>query len=186
MEVIMHEVSLNRVITDYLTGLEIMDTTYEDLRQALAKLLVEDRKYPRELIRSKYELVFTVNGEPHTVAIDLAVFNERMEPLLALFFCPGEVGTFVRESLAAARIHQPAPFPLVMVTDSMELHLVEARSGELLGQGFNAVPRWDAVHDLAAAHPCPLPGVDRLDKERRILAAYDGLGGPCCGAECST
>ncbi|MDP3429006.1 MAG: type I restriction enzyme HsdR N-terminal domain-containing protein, partial [Desulfomicrobium sp.] len=134
----MHEVSLNRVITDYLTGQEIMDTTYEDLRQALAKLLVEDRKYPREFIRSKYELAFSVNGEPHSVAIDLAVFSEQSEPLLALFFCPGEVGTFVRESLAAARIHLPAPFPLVLVTDSMELHLVETKSGELLGQGFNA------------------------------------------------
>lgn len=180
----MHEVSLNRVITDYLTGREIMDTTYEDLRQALARLLVEDRKYPRELIRPKYELAFSVNSEPHVVSIDLAVFSERMEPLAALFFCPGEVGTFVRESLAAARIHLPAPFPLVMVTDSMELHLVETKSGDLLGQGFNAVPRWADLADLAAAHPCPQPSLDRLDKERRILAAYDGLGGPCCGGEC--
>lgn len=180
----MHEVSLNRVITDYLTGQEIMDTTYEDLRQALAKLLVEDRKYPRELIRSKYDLAFSVNGEPHSVAIDLAVFSEHGEPLLALFFCPGEVGTFVRESLAAARIHLPAPFPLVLVTDSMELHLVETKSGELLGQGFNAVPLWSALGDVASAHPCPQFGEDRLDKERRILAAYDGLGGPCCGAKC--
>lgn len=180
----MHEVSLNRVITDYLTGREIMDTTYEDLRQALAKLLVEDRKYPRELIRPKYELSFSVNKEPHSVLIDLAIFSEHAEPLLALFFCPGEVGTFVRESLAAARIHLPAPFPVVMVTDSMELHLVETKSGELLGQGFNAVPLWTALGDLAASHPCPLLSEDRLDKERRILAAYDGLGGPCCGAEC--
>lgn len=184
MEVCMHEVSLNRVITDYLTGLEIMDTTYEDLRQALAKMLVEDRKYPRECIRPKYELSFAVNGEPHSVAIDLAVFGERMEPLAALFFCPGEVGTFVRESLAAARIHLPAPFPLVMVTDSMELQLVETKTGEVLGQGFHAVPLWSALGDLASAHPCPLYGEDRLDKERRILAAYDGLGGPCCGGEC--
>jgi hypothetical protein len=180
----MHEVSLNRVITDYLTGQEIMDTTYEDLRQALAKLLVEDRKYPRELIRSKYELVFSVNSEPHSVAIDLAVFSQQMDPLLALFFCPGEVGTFVRESLAAARIHLPAPFPLVIVTDSMELQLVETRSGNVLGQGFNAVPLWSALDDLASTHPCPPYGEDRLDKERRILAAYDALGGPCCGGEC--
>lgn len=180
----MHEVSLNRVITDYLTGREIMDTTYEDLRQALARLLVEDRKYPRERILPKYGLEFSIDGEPHSVAIDLAVFSEEGEPLLALFFCPGEVGTFVRESLAAARIHLPAPFPLVMVTDSMEMLLVETRTGEQLGQGFNAVPLWSALGALAAAHPCPLLGQDRLEKERRILAAYDGLGGPCCGGEC--
>jgi hypothetical protein len=180
----MHEVSLNRVITDYLTGQEIMDTTYEDLRQALARLLVEDRKYPRENIHAKYPMNYSIDGESHSVAVDLAVFSPAGEPLLALFFCPGEVGTFVRESLAAARIHLPAPFPLLIVTDSMELQLLETRTSQLLGQGFNAVPLWSDLPALAQAHPCPLPGEDRLDKERRIRAAYDGLGGPCCGGEC--
>ena len=40
----MHEVSLNRVITDYISGQEIMDTTYEDLRQALARMW--NQRYP--------------------------------------------------------------------------------------------------------------------------------------------
>lgn len=180
----MHEVSLNRVITDYLSGQEIMDTTYEDLRQSLARMLVEDRKYPRDCIQAKYPLDFTVNGEPHSVALDLAVFSPDGEPLLALVFCPGEVGTFVRESIAAARIHLPSPFPLVVVTDSMELQLVATRTAEVIGQGFHAVPLWRDLPALAQAHPCPMPGEDRLDKERRILAAYDSLGGPCCGGEC--
>jgi len=181
----MHEVSLNRVITDYLSGQEIMDTTYEDLRQSLARLFVEDKKYPRECIQAKYPLDFSVNGESHSVAVDLAFFSLEGEPLLGLFFCPGEVGTFVRESVAAARIHLPSPFPLVIVTDSMDLQLVETKTGEVLGQGFNAIPRWSDLPALAQAHPCPLPGEARLDKERRILAAYDALGGPCCGGECS-
>ncbi len=182
----MHEVSLNRVITDYLSGQEIMDTTYEDLRQSLARMLVEVRKYPRECIQAKYPLVFSVNGESHSVALDLAVFSPDGEPLMALVFCPGEVGTFVRESVAAARIHLPSPFPLVIVTDSMELLLVETRTAEVIRQGFGAVPRWNELAAMAQDHPCPLPGEDRLDKERRILAAYDALGGPCCGGECTT
>ncbi len=179
----MHEVSLNRVITDYLSGQEIMDTTYEDLRQALARMLVEDRKYPRESIRSKYELSYPVNGEAQSVLLDLTVFSPGGQPLLVLFFCPGEVGTFVRESLAAARIHLP-PFPLVVVTDSMELQLLETRTGAVLGHGFYAVPLWKNLSVLADAHPCPSLGEERLLKERRILFAYDGLGGPCCGGEC--
>jgi hypothetical protein len=182
----MHEVSLNRVITDYLTGQEIMDTTYEDLRQALAKMLVEDRKYPRDSIRPKYEIRYAVAGEEHSVNIDLAVFGPEGQPLLALFFCPGEVGTFERESVAAARIHSPQPFPLVGVTDSMELHLVETSSARVLDEGFHAVPLWKDLPGLAEGHPCePLPE-DRVVMERRILLAYDGLGGPCCGSgECT-
>ncbi len=181
----MHEVSLNRVITDYLTGREIMDTTYEDLRQALARMLVEDRKYPRESIRPKYELFYEVAGESQSAVVDLAVFGPAGEPLLALFFCPGEVGTFVRESVAAARIHLPAPFPLVAVTDSMELVLVESRTGDCIADGFHAVPLWRDLPVLAGEHPCPPLGEERLLKERRILTASSGLGGPCCGGECS-
>lgn len=181
----MHEVSLNRVITDYLSGQEIMDTTYEDLRQALARMLVEDRKYPRDCLRAKYTLKYEVDGQEQSVSIDIAVFSPAGEPLLALFFCPGEVGTFVRESLATARIHLPAPFPLVAVTDSMQLQLVETRSGEVLAEGFNAVPLWHDLQRLTLAHPCPLSEPERLARERRIVLAYNGLGGPCCGGECS-
>jgi len=181
----MHEVSLNRVITDYITGQEIMDTTYEDLRQALARMLVEDRKYPKAVIRPKYEATYEVGGVQKAARIDIAVFSEKGDPLLALFFCPGEVGTFVRESLAVARIHLPAPFPLVAVTDSMDLQLHAAGNGRLLGEGFHAVPLWEDLAALADQNTfAPLAG-ERLDRERRIHMAYDGLGGPCCGGECS-
>lgn len=181
----MHEVSLNRLITDYLSGQEIMDTTYEDLRQALARMLVEERKYPKSCVKAKYELEYSVAGERQVAKIDLAVFSPQGQPLMALFFCPGEVGTFIRESLAAARIHPGQPFPLIAVTDSMELALVETRTGQTIDEGFYALPLWWDLQPLADAHPCPAPDEHRLDRERRILFAYEGLGGPCCGGECS-
>lgn len=180
----MHEVSLNRVITDYISGAEIPDTTYEDLRQALARMLVEDKKYPKNCVRPKHEIEYDIEGQTHAAPIDIAVFSEDGRPLLALFFCPGEIGSFVRESLAAARIHLPEPFPVVAVTDSMDIVVVATRTGETLGNGFNAVPRWPDLDRLAASHAMqPLPEA-RLRGERRIFHAYAGLGGPCCGGVC--
>lgn len=181
----MHEVSLNRLITDYISGEEIMDTTYEDLRQALARMLVEDKKYPRVSVRPKYTLEYEVDGEMQQAVIDIAVFSEEGSPLLALFFCPGEIGTFIRESVAAARVHQPAPFPLVAVTDSMDLVLVAAADEQEIGQGFYALPLWSALHERANEYAFESLAPDRLNRERRILYAYGGLGGPCCGGECS-
>ena len=181
----MHEVSLNRLITDYLSGEEIMDTTYEDLRQALARMLVEDKKYPRECVRAKYEIPYVVNGEPQVGVLDLAVFSPTGDPLLALRFCPGEVGTFVRESVAVSRIHLPQPFPLIAVTDSMELQMVAAHYGETIAHGFYSIPIWKDLADVAAEYTFAPLSPERLDKERRILMAYDGLGGPCCGGECA-
>lgn len=181
----MHEVSLNRLITDYITGQEIMDTTYEDLRQALARMLVEDKKYPRACVQPKHIVHYEIAGEPQEATIDIAVMDASGNPLLAMFFCPGEVGTFIRESLAAARVHDTTPFPLVAVTDSMEIQLVATHSGEVIGSGFYALPIWSNLHELAREHPCPVPSTERLAREKRILYAYDGLGGPCCGGQCS-
>lgn len=182
----MHEVSLNQTIIDYITGQEIEETTYEDLRQALAKVLVEDKKYPKTAIKPKHSLSFELAGQRTQVVIDLAVFAPDHSPLLALFFCPGTVGTFVRQSIAAARIHQPAPFPLVAVTDSKDVHVHETATGTLLGSGFHALPLWAILQEVVAQHPIDTLAPDRLEKEQRILVAYTGLGGPCCTGQCQT
>lgn len=181
----MHEVSLNRLITDYISGEQIEDTTYEDLRQALARMLVEDKKYPRASIRPKHPVSYTIGTTVQTAVIDLAVFDTDETPLLALFFCPGEVGTFIRESMAAARIHSPHPFPLVAVTDSMRLVLAATASAETIGEGFYALPSWHALRSTANAYPVPALTPERRAREERILYAYCGLGGPCCGGQCT-
>ncbi|MDY7001579.1 MAG: type I restriction endonuclease subunit R, partial [Thermodesulfobacteriota bacterium] len=49
----MHETSFNRTIRDYLTGEDLDETTYEEFRQALAKMLVEERGYPKDRLKSK-------------------------------------------------------------------------------------------------------------------------------------
>ena len=140
----MHEVSLNQLITDYVSGREIMDTTYEDLRQALARMLVE-------------------------------VFTPDSRPALALFFHPGEVGTFVRQSVAAARIHEPAPFPLVVVTDSMEALVVETRTAAEIGRGFYQIPRWGQMEEMLTRHPCSGPAGRREKDSGRLFESWRAM-----------
>lgn len=181
----MHEVSLNRAIRDYLSGDEIEETTYEDLRQGLARLLVEEKGYPRDLITPRFSLSFDVEGKSCSGSIDLAVFTGEGTPLLALFFCPGEVGSFVRQSLAAARIASCGPFPVVVVTDSMEASVVLTHDGSILGTGLSAIPGWEALSELTASLPVYVADEQRQERERRILYAYSGLSGPCCGDSCS-
>lgn len=181
----MHEVSLNRLLTDYISGEQIEDTTYEDLRQALARMLVEDKQYPRHSVRPKHPLPYTIDATPQLTSIDIAVFDTDDAPLLALFFCPGEIGSFIRESLAAARIHRPQPFPLVAVTDSTRIVLVATATGDIFGEGFYALPQWSALRETIARYPTPVVTAERRAKEERILYAYNSLGGPCCSGQCS-
>lgn len=54
----MHEVSLGATLRDYLTGQDVDHTTYEDLRQALARLLVEELGHPRGLVEPRVRVRF--------------------------------------------------------------------------------------------------------------------------------
>ena len=102
----MHEVSLQQTINDYITSEEIELSTYEDIRQALARILVEEKGYPKENIFPKVELDLDINQKPFTVSLDF-IIKDQGKPVLLLAFCAGEVSSYVRQYIAAARLFDP-------------------------------------------------------------------------------
>ncbi len=172
----MHETSLNRTIIDYLSGLAIEETTFEELRQGIARMLVEDKKYPKEAIIPKLARVFSPGPAAFTATIDFAVFMKGA-PRMAVYFCAGSIGTFVRQNLALSRIWHP-PFPLTLVTDSRDAHLLTTAAGRLIGEGYNAFPSWSHLGQIPAP-PVALTSRQR-EMETRIASAYLDLGGKCC------
>lgn len=177
----MHETSLGRVVRDYLTSEEIEETSYEEFRQALAKMLVEELGYPRERLSPRVGITFPIDGEEYCRVADFAVYDEADSPLMLLFFVAGQPGSFDREVVAAARLFSDAPVPLVAVTDTREALLLEAAGGELVATGMRAIPRYDALPELAATHPVPKLTEAQLERERRILYTYsEFIYGSCC------
>ncbi len=183
----MHEESLGTVIRDYLTGEELEETSYEEFRQALARLLVEERGFPRETLVPKTGVCFPIDGQDYTRMIDLEANGPDGAPLMLVIFCSGEPGTYMREALAAARLHKP-PVPLVLTTDTKSAVLAAAASGETLspmGAGMRAIPYYQDLASLAAAHPLEPLAPDRAEREGRILYAYsEMLSGGCCQGAC--
>lgn len=182
----MHDVSLGQSIRDYLTGEDIEQTTYEDLRQAMARLLVEEKGYPREQLRPRVAVCFPIDGKNYTRIVDLAAFDASGSPLLLLLFCPGVVSTYQREALAAARLFPEGPAPLIVVTDSKDAMLLDVASGNCLGQGMQAIPAWERLQEKAAEAGRMELAPARLEAERRILYAYSESLYDCCdGAACA-
>lgn len=181
----MHEVSLGNTLRDYLTGEEIEETTYEEFRQALARLLVEERGYPRERLRSKVPFAYRVDGESFSRNLDLVAYDDADRPLLVVVFCSGSVGSFERETAVAARLIENGPAILALATDSREASLLDPSTGEVLAEGMRAIPYWDDLLDRAARTPrTPLTPEQRAKLER-IFHAYNGfLLDSCCSSEC--
>jgi len=180
----MHEESLGNIIRDYLTGEELEETSYEEFRQALARMLVEERGYPKASLVPKTGVCFPVDGQDYTRMIDLTALGPEGLPLLLIIFCSGEPGTYVREALAAARLHQP-PVPLVLTTDTKSAELVAVGSGKTLVSGMRAVPFYQDLAGLAQANPMAASSPGQVERERRILYAYsEMLSGGCCQGSC--
>jgi hypothetical protein len=178
----MHETSLGQALCDYLTGERIEETSYEDCRQALARMLVQERGYPREQLRPKVGIDFLVDGKPYCRVADLVAYAEDGRPLLVLFFTAGQPGTFDREIVAAARLLPGGPAPLAAATDTREAVLHETAHGARIGSGLDqALPRWEHLRELASSHPAPVLDESRLERERRILYTYsEFIYASCC------
>ncbi len=177
----MHECSLGHTIRDYLSGQDIDETTYECFRQALARLLVEERGYPADRVRAKVELPYEVDGERSSRTMDLVVYDREDRPILVIIFCAGEIGTYERECVSAARLFPGGPVPLALATDSREASLLDSRTGDCLRRGMAAVPFWSDLlaltKDVARTPLTP----ERRAKETRIFHTYCGfLFGTCC------
>lgn len=181
----MHEVSLGGTIADYLTGEARERTTYEDLRQALARFLVEERGFAPSLLRPRYLVVYSVNGERFEREADIAAFSASGSLCLFVVFCSGQVHTYTREVTALARLAPPRPCPLAVVTDMRAAELFAVRDGMILAQGLSALPVRAEVERLAAGHDHPPLTGEQKDKESRILHAYTGFLKTCCGEVCS-
>lgn len=180
----MHEESLGSVIRDYLTGEELEETSYEEFRQALARLFVEERGYPKDRLEPKRGVCFPVDGQDYTRMIDLAALGPDGRPLMFVIFCSGEPGSYVREALAASRLNGP-PVPLTLTTDTRSAELVATATGEKLGSGMRAIPHHGDLAALAASHPVAALTPEQTERERRILYAYsEMLSDGCCQGAC--
>jgi hypothetical protein len=182
----MHETSLGGTLRDYLSGEEIEETTYEEFRQALARLLVEERGYPRERLRAKVELPYTVDGEAFSRSVDLVAYDPEDRPVLLVIFSAGDVGSYERETVAAAKLFPGGPVPLALVTDTMEAALLDTASGEVLARGMGAAPAWSEL--LARTREAARTPLTSGQRERltRIFHTYCGfLFGTCCSESCT-
>ena len=182
----MHETSLGNTIRDYLSGEDIEETTYEEFRQALVRMLVEERGYPRERMRAKVDLCITIAGEEECRPVDFVLDGPDGRPLMLIFFCAGEVGSFEREVRLAARIFPDGPVPFALVTDTNTASLMCSGGDDCVARGIQAVPYYDDLVEMAAKVDRTPLSPERRAKEERIFHTYSGFViGTCCTESCS-
>ena len=170
--------------TDYITGESIVDTDDERCRQELARVLVEEKGYNKGELEPRLSIETLYGGQYVVSTIDITVTlaNRRF---MILRFAPGSITTRERSAIAAARILDPVhQIPLAVVTNGRDAVLLDTYSGKIIKQGLDAIPaKEEATKMLQSLDFKPFADEERIDRERRILNAYDieicCVGGPC-------
>lgn len=180
----MHEISFDQVIQDYLTGEDLQMTTYEDIRQALARILVEEKGYPAQNILPRYKISLGLDDVDYTIKLDFVVTIEG-QPALILGFCPGAVSTYITQYVSAARVFPGVPVPFVLVTDSKDASLVQVGDKKELCRGYHCIPTWEHLQHMYKDCPGYTFTPERQEKEKRVAHAMFALSDGYCSSECS-
>ena len=176
----MHEVFLGQLLRDYLTGEAIENTTYEDLRQSLARIFVEELGYSKAQLVPKVPVRFSRDGDMFERQADIVIYNDRGAPLLAVLFCAGQVNTFKREGLALARLLPNGPAPFLVITDTKTAILYNVASGDSMDEGMQALPPADRLTAMLQNTPHIHLSDKNIEMEKRILYAYSQFQKTCC------
>lgn len=164
----------SETLIDFITGLRIPDTGSEANRQAVERLLVEEKGFAREDIEVDVPIRLTVAGDTYHSKIDLAVRAEGKRFML-IKCAAGSLGSREREILAAARILDTFQIPFCAVSDGKTAILLDTVSGKKIGEGIDVIPSKNEAEEKSnSLKPMPFP-TERLEREKLIFRTYNSM-----------
>lgn len=172
-------------LQDYLTGQELPDTDDERYRQQLAKLMVEEKGFAKNELRSRLTIETQFNNQFVKSVVELGVTIAGRLALI-IRYGPGSLVTRERPAIAAARLLEPDyRIPLAVVTNMRDAELLETKTGKVLGTGIECIPdRQQLVSMVDELDFEPFADELSREKEERILNVFDVE--VCCHGICET
>jgi len=157
---------------DYLTGETLADTHDERYRQALAKLLVEEKGYYKSDIVPRSKLIVTAGDKCAQVQIDFIV---KIDDTIAMIvrYGPGSLVTRHRPAIAASRVLTAYQIPLVVVTNGLDADIIDGKTASVLSKGLGTIPDRQSLLAQCRADAKEPIAPERAESEQRILYAYD-------------
>ncbi|MCG6910218.1 MAG: type I restriction enzyme HsdR N-terminal domain-containing protein [Deltaproteobacteria bacterium] len=161
-------------IIDYLTGQKVPDVGAEANRQAVERHLVEEKGYDRQEIHRNTPIHLDMGGQAYDSQVDLTIKLDG-RTLMVVKCAPGSLDSREREIVAAARLLEPRPVPLAVVSDGKTAILWDAVTGKEIGNGLDAIPgKADLVQRFKGVEFQPLD-MQRLKREKLIFRSYDSM-----------
>jgi len=164
--------------------LSILEQEFEDgeslaaeARKMISYLLVEKKGYLPGDIEKKVVLEVKLGQETVYSSVDFLVSVEGKKAMLIKCFS-GSLSSRERQAVAAARLIGAPPVPVAVVADPVNAEVLDVGTGKLMGEGFGAIPIKEQMIQILSEGASEPLSPERLEKEKRILLAFDALR--CC------
>lgn len=162
------------ILVDYLSGREIPFSNRDNIRQKLVKVLVEEKGYRKEDISLDREIRFEIEGREVCSAVDISIGLDGKT--LMVFKCAsGSVVSRERQIIAAARLLEKYVIPFAVVTNGVNIELLDAISEKVIGDSLQLIPPRRELLENSESLTLKSPIKKKLVYEQRILHTYDEI-----------
>jgi len=164
-------------LNDFLTGETLEDSHDERYRQKLARLLVENKGYSKDEIKSRCALPVKAGSHRAIIKVDFKiVLSDRT--CMIVKYGPGSLVTRQRPVLAASRLLESYQIPIAVVTNGEDADVMDGSSGKVIYSGLEAIPsKTQLLQYVAYTDFAPIPA-KRAEMESRIVYAFE-IDGAC-------
>ena len=161
-------------LIDYLSGREIPFSNRDNIRQKLVKSLVEEKGYRKEDISLDREIRFVIEGRQACSLVDISIrFDDKA---FMVFKCAaGSIVSRERQIIATARLLEDYVIPFAVVTNGVDLELLDTITDKVIGNGMLSVPTRQELLENSEKITLKPTNKKKLVFEQRILYTYDAM-----------
>lgn len=161
-------------LVDYISGLEIPFSNRDNIRQKLVKTLVEEKGYQKADISLDREIRFEIEGRQVCSLVDISIGLDN--GTLMVFKCAsGSVVSRERQIIAAARLLEDYIIPFAVVTNGVDIELLDTISEKVIGDSMQLVPTRQELFENSRDLTLKSTKDKKLINEQRILYTYDEI-----------
>jgi len=160
--------------TDYLSGREIPFSNRDNIRQKLVKTLVEEKGYRKEDISLDREIRFEMEGHQICSLVDIAIGFDSIT-LMVIKCASGSVVSRERQIIATARLLDTYIIPFAVVTNGVDIELLDAISEKVIGDGMPSIPTRQELFEKVKELTLKPVNKKKLVYEQRVLYTYDAI-----------
>lgn len=145
----------------------------ELIRERVFEYLKNTKGFSNEDIEIDREFIISQDGKEDKTSVDFIV-KIGGRRLVSIKCSPASIESRERHIIAFSRVVDDSIIPFSVVTDGIHARVMDTASGNLLSEALEGIPPKAEIENFPQ-RKCP---EDRLEKEKRILLAFETISCP--------